>query len=47
VINNHILVGVGGDSLDVPGYLKARDPDTLIENGRMSSARLRVDQAQC
>ena len=28
VINNHILVGVGGDSLDVPGYLEARDPET-------------------
>jgi acido-empty-quinoprotein group A len=28
VIRNHILVGVGGDSLDVPGYLEARDPET-------------------
>jgi len=28
VINNHIIVGVGGDSLDVPGYLEARDPET-------------------
>ncbi len=28
VIGNHIVVGVGGDSLDVPGYLEARDPET-------------------
>jgi acido-empty-quinoprotein group A len=28
IINNHVLVGVGGDSLDVPGYLEARDPET-------------------
>ena len=28
VIRNHIIIGVGGDSLDVPGYLESRDPDT-------------------
>lgn len=28
VVNNHVLVGVGGDSLDVPGYLESRDPET-------------------
>jgi acido-empty-quinoprotein group A len=28
VIRNHVLVGVGGDSLDVPGYLQSRDPET-------------------
>jgi len=28
VVGNHILVGVGGDSLDDPGYLEARDPET-------------------
>lgn len=28
VVGNHIVVGVGGDSLDVPGYLEARDPET-------------------
>ncbi len=28
VVGNHIIVGVGGDSLDVPGYLEARDPET-------------------
>ncbi len=28
VIGNHIIVGIGGDSLDVPGYLESRDPET-------------------
>jgi acido-empty-quinoprotein group A len=28
VVHNQILVGVGGDSLDVPGYLEARNPET-------------------
>jgi alcohol dehydrogenase (cytochrome c) len=28
VVKNHILVGVSGDDLDVPGYLDARDPET-------------------
>lgn len=28
VIGNHVIVGVGGDSLDDPGYLEARDPET-------------------
>jgi alcohol dehydrogenase (cytochrome c) len=28
VIGNHVITGVGGDSLDVPGYLESRDPET-------------------
>jgi alcohol dehydrogenase (cytochrome c) len=28
IVGNHVLVGVGGDSLDVPGYLESRDPET-------------------
>jgi len=28
VVKNHILVGVGGDAMDVRGYLEARDPET-------------------
>jgi acido-empty-quinoprotein group A len=28
IIGNHIMVGTGGDSLDVPGFLEARDPET-------------------
>ncbi len=27
-VKNHILVGVGGDAMDVRGYLEARDPET-------------------
>ena len=28
VIGNHVIIGVGGDALDVPGYLESRDPET-------------------
>ena len=28
VVGNHIIVGTGGDSLDVPGFLEAHDPET-------------------
>ena len=28
VIGNHVIVGVGGDAMDMPGYLEARDPET-------------------
>jgi len=28
VVGNHIIVGVGGDAMDVPGYLEARNPET-------------------
>ena len=28
IIGTHIIVGTGGDSLDVPGFLEARDPET-------------------
>ena len=28
VIHNHIIVGVSGDAMDVPGFLEARDPET-------------------
>jgi alcohol dehydrogenase (cytochrome c) len=28
VIGRHVIVGVGGDAMDVPGYLEARDPET-------------------
>lgn len=28
VVGNRLIVGVGGDSLDVPGFLEARDPET-------------------
>ncbi|HEY7210831.1 MAG TPA: acido-empty-quinoprotein group A [Bryobacteraceae bacterium] len=28
VVKNHVLVGVGGDAMDVRGYLESRDPET-------------------
>ena len=28
VVGNHVLVGIGGDHLDNPGYLQSRDPET-------------------
>ena len=28
VVSNHIIVGTGGDSLDVPGFLESLDPET-------------------
>jgi alcohol dehydrogenase (cytochrome c) len=28
VVGNHILVGIGGDHLDNPGFLQSRDPET-------------------
>ncbi|HEX7362028.1 MAG TPA: acido-empty-quinoprotein group A [Bryobacteraceae bacterium] len=28
VVGDHVIVGTGGDSLDVPGFLEARDPKT-------------------
>lgn len=28
IVKNHVLTGVSGDDLDIPGYLEARDPET-------------------
>ncbi|MBV9081230.1 MAG: PQQ-binding-like beta-propeller repeat protein, partial [Acidobacteriaceae bacterium] len=28
IVKNHVLAGVSGDDLDIPGYLDARDPET-------------------
>lgn len=28
IVGNHVIIGIGGDSLDVPGFLEARDPET-------------------
>jgi len=28
IIGNHVITGMGGDSLDVPGWLESRDPET-------------------
>jgi alcohol dehydrogenase (cytochrome c) len=28
IVGNHVIVGVSGDDLDIPGYLEAHDPET-------------------
>lgn len=28
IVGNHVLVGTGGDTLDVPGFLESHDPET-------------------
>ena len=28
IVGNHVIVGVGGDAMDVPGFLESRDPET-------------------
>ena len=28
IVKNHVMVGVSGDDLDIPGYLEAHDPET-------------------
>lgn len=28
IVKNHVIIGIGGDAMDVPGYLEARDPET-------------------
>ncbi|MEO7157807.1 MAG: acido-empty-quinoprotein group A [Vicinamibacterales bacterium] len=28
IIKNHVILGMGGDALDVPGWLESRDPET-------------------
>ena len=28
IVKNHVIVGVSGDDLDIPGYLQARSPET-------------------
>ena len=38
VVGNHIIVGVGGDAMDVPGYLEARDPETGALQWRWNTA---------
>ncbi len=38
VVGKHIIVGVGGDAMDVPGYLEARDPETGALQWRWNTA---------
>ncbi len=28
IVKNHVIVGVSGDDLDIPGYIESHDPDT-------------------
>ena len=28
IVGNHVIAGVSGDDLDIPGYLESRDPET-------------------
>lgn len=28
IVGNHVLIGTGGDNLDIPGFLQSRDPET-------------------
>lgn len=28
IVGRHVIVGVGGDALDIPGYLESRDPES-------------------
>ena len=37
VVGNHIIVGVGGDAMDMPGYLESRDPETGALQWRWNS----------
>ena len=37
VVKNHVLVGVGGDAMDVPGYLDSYDPETGALQWRWNS----------
>ncbi len=37
IVGNHVLVGVGGDAMDVPGYLESRDPETGDPQWRWNS----------
>ncbi len=45
IVKNHIIVGVGGDAMDVRGYLEARDPETGDEQWRWWSEPLKMGDA--
>jgi acido-empty-quinoprotein group A len=37
IVGNHVLIGVGGDAMDVPGFLESRDPETGSVQWRWNS----------
>jgi alcohol dehydrogenase (cytochrome c) len=45
IVKNHVLVGVGGDAMDVRGYLEARDPETGELQWRWWSEPLKMGDA--
>lgn len=42
IVKNHVLIGVGGDAMDVRGYLEARDPETGEQQWRWWSEPLKM-----
>ena len=39
IVGNHVIAGVSGDDLDVPGYIQAHDPETGEHRGQQGDAR--------
>ncbi len=37
IVRDHVIIGVGGDAMDVPGYLEARNPETGALEWRWNS----------
>jgi acido-empty-quinoprotein group A len=42
IVKNHVIVGVGGDAMDVRGYLEARDPETGASQWKWYSEPLKM-----
>jgi acido-empty-quinoprotein group A len=42
IVKNHVIIGVGGDAMDVRGYLEARDPETGEQQWRWWSEPLKM-----
>ena len=45
IVKNHVLIGVGGDAMDVRGYLEARDPETGEQQWKWWSEPLKMGDA--
>jgi alcohol dehydrogenase (cytochrome c) len=42
IVKNHVIIGVGGDAMDVRGYLESRNPDTGEQEWRWWSEPLKM-----
>jgi len=42
IVKNHVIIGVGGDAMDVRGYLESRDPETGELQWHWSTAPLKM-----